>query len=93
MPECRPDCMAGILAGWGCLRYGVFELAVIQASIEASYELTKIGNFPDAGHPKSWIEESPWFGRPLFGKIKRDSQHVDYEEDICFAYRNNGIGI
>ena len=60
---------------------------------EASYELTKIGNFPDAGHPKSWIEESPWFGRPLFGKIKRDSQHVDYEEDICFAYRNNGIGI
>ena len=36
MPECRPDCMAGILAGWGCLRYGVFELAVIQAGIEAA---------------------------------------------------------
>lgn len=59
---------------------------------EASYELTKIGTFPDAGYPEDRTIENPLVTMPLFGKLKRDSQFLSYENTVCRAYKDNGIG-
>ena len=59
---------------------------------EASYELTKIGSFSDAGFPEDRTIENPLTTMPLFGKLKRDSQFLSYENTVCHMYKENGIG-
>lgn len=59
---------------------------------EASYELTKIGTFPDVGFPEDRTIENPLVAMPLFGKLKRDSQFLSYESTVCRIYKDNGVG-
>lgn len=59
---------------------------------EASYELTQIGTFPDAGYPDDRTIENPFVAMPLFGKLKRNSQFLSYESAVCHIYKDNGVG-
>ena len=59
---------------------------------EASYELTKIGTFPDAGDPEDRTIENPFVTMPLFGKLKRDSEVLSYENAVCRIYKDKGMG-
>lgn len=60
---------------------------------EASYGLTQIGTFPDAGCPEDRTIENPLVTMPLFGQLKRDSMLPDYEDAVCRIYKRNGIGV
>ena len=60
---------------------------------EASYELTQIDTFPDAGYPEDRTIENPLATMPLFGQQKRDSMLPDYEDAVCRIYKRNGIGV
>lgn len=58
---------------------------------EEMWGLQKIGCFPDAGCPDDATIENPLVSMPFFGVLHRDSQLLDYEDQVCHLIRFNGI--
>lgn len=57
---------------------------------EQSYDLVKIGNFPDVMLPSDRTEEDPLCAMPLFGYLKKGDAWPDYEDQICRIFRKYG---
>ena len=57
---------------------------------ENTYELTKIGCYPDFEPTTSddYREENPLTAMPFFGRLKRTDTRPDYEDSVCRLYRS-----
>lgn len=59
-----------------------------------SYELKKIGNFPDLLPPEDRTEENPLVAMPMFGALKKEDSYPDFENQVCnIVSRCNKIGV
>ena len=57
---------------------------------EDRWQLTRIGNFKNAGHPRDAATENPEVCMPLFGTLHRHTSHLDYEDMVCSLIKTIG---
>lgn len=57
---------------------------------EASYELSKIGCFPNVSLPEGLSEENPLTAMPIFLRSKWSEPWLAYERQICRIYKKYG---
>lgn len=58
---------------------------------EEAFNLSYIGNFPEAGMPDDASVEDPRVAMPLFGKLKREDILPSYDNDVCSIFKRNGV--
>lgn len=58
---------------------------------EESWQLQRIGCFPDAGSPSDAIDKNPLVSMPLFGTLHRNSNELHYERLVCSLMKRHGI--
>lgn len=58
---------------------------------EDQWDLHKIGCFPNAGIPNDAITEDPIVSMPFYGVLHRNSQVLDYEDQVCHLIKFRGI--
>ena len=99
---CRPDSIPKTereLRALGCLRMMkhdekwdyIGQLFFRNRKDEETWRLRKIGCFPNAGAPNDSTRENPLVSMPLFGTLRRNSNHLDYEDLVCHLIRFCGI--
>ena len=57
---------------------------------EQSWDLQKIGCFPDAGCPDDASEENPLVSMPIFGGVEKDGM-LSFEYQVCRFIKSRGI--
>ena len=58
---------------------------------EGQWRLHKIGRFPNAGIPDDATAEDPLVSMPFYGVLHRNSQVLDYEDQVCDLIKYCGI--
>lgn len=59
---------------------------------EERWKLQKIGCFPNAGNPSDATVENPVVSMPFFGILHRNSDTLDYEDQVCSLMKRRGFG-
>jgi len=73
--------------------YYIAQIVLSGKKSEESWELKKIGNFPNAGHPTDAAEEDPVTSMPMIGRINRKNcAKFGYEDFVTFFIKQYGIG-
>ena len=58
---------------------------------EELWRLKKIGCYPNAGIPADATTENPLVSMPFYGVLQRNSQVLDYEDQVCHLIKFRGI--